>query len=269
VFWIATGCGSCLVLFVGFVLLLVGLPFLMSRGPVDAVRAQLQEIKSGQTEAAYGRLSSSYQEVVSREAFAGFVLRHPALKDNGDSTFLSRSIQNDRAELGGYLTAAGGEREDVRFRLEKEGGDWKVTAMEVGGEAPEKSVTAAATAAPTGLRIEPGEVQKRPEGDTIRVTIRVTASGFVVRPEEGKFTISLAEDVETLDPAGVRIDDLSRTDVQEFEGTTSLAQGAVATITTPLVMAGDSLPGAYTVRVTVRDRVGGGQATRDVTFELP
>jgi hypothetical protein len=97
----------------------------------------------------------------------------------------------------------------------------------------------------------------------------VTASGFAVRPEEGRFAISLAEDVETLDPSGVRIEELSRADVQEFEGPTTMAQGAVAPITTSLIMAGDSAPGMYTVRVTVRDRVGGGQATRDVTFELP
>jgi hypothetical protein len=269
IFWIATGCGGCLVLLVGFVLFLVGLPLLLSRGPVEAVRAQLAELKSGQTDAAYARLTSSYREVVSREAFAGFVLRHPSLKDNADSTFLSRSIQNDRAELGGYLVAAGGQREDARYRLEKEGGDWKVASIEVASEAPETAVTAAATAGPAGLRIDPEPVQKRPDGDTVRVTIRVTASGFAVRPEGGRFAISLAEDVETLDPSGVRIEELSRADVQEFEGPTTMAQGAVAPITTSLIMAGDSPPGTYTVRVTVRDRVGGGQATRDVTFELP
>jgi len=269
VFWIATGCGSCLVLLVGFILLVVGLPFLLSRGPVDAVRGQLKELKAGQTDSAYARLSSSYREVVSREAFTGFVLRHPSLKDNADSTFLSRSIHNDRAELEGFLTATGGEREQVRFRLEKEGGDWKIAAMEVASEAPEKTVTAAAVAPPTGLQIEPAGVEKRTDGDTIRVTIRVTASGFAVRPEGGKFTISLAEDVETLDPAQGRIEELSRSNVREFEGQTTLAQGAVATIATPLLLAKDSVTGTYTVKVTVRDRVGGGQATRDVTFELP
>jgi hypothetical protein len=269
VFWIATGCGGCLVLLVGFVLLLVGLPLLMSRGPVQAVRAQLSEIKSGQTDAAYARLSNSYREVVSREAFAGFVLRHPSLKDNADSTFLSRSIHNDRAELGGYLVAAGGAREEALYRLEREDGAWKVTAMEVANEAPEKSVTAAATAGPAGFQIDPEPAQKRLEGDNVRVGIKVTASGFSVRPEGLKFAISLAEDVETLDPAGVRIDDLTRPDVQEFEGMTTLAQGAVASLSTSLLVGKDSMPGTYTVRVTVRDRVGGGQATRDVTFELP
>jgi hypothetical protein len=269
VFWIATGCGSCLVVLVVLFLLLLGLPFLLSRGPVDAVRGQLREVKAGQTEAAYARLSTSYREVVSREAFAGFVLRHPALKDNADSTFLSRSIQNDRAELEGFLTGSGGEREQVRYRLEKEGGDWKVTAMEVASEAPEKTATAAAVATPTGLQIEPAGVEKRVEGDTVRITIKVTATGFQVRPEGGRFVISLAEDVETLDPAQGRIDELSRRDVQEFEGPTTLAQGSVATISTPLILAKDSVTGTYTVKVTVRDRVGGGQATRDITFELP
>jgi FHA domain-containing protein len=270
-FWIAIGCGGCLALVAGLFLFIVGGAYFMSKGPVDAVRSQLQEIKSGQTDAAYARLGSSYREVVSREAFAGFVLRHPSLKDYADSTFLSRSIQNDRAELGGFLTAAGGQREPVQYRLEKEGGDWRVSAMEVGGEAPESAVTAAATAPPAGgLRIEPAGVQKRPEGDTIRVTIRINASGFAVKPEgEGRFSISLAEDVETLDPSGVRIDELSRRDVQEFQGTTSLPQGAVAPIATPLILAADSVPGTYTVRLTVRDRVGSGQATRDISFELP
>jgi len=269
VFWIAAGCGSCLVALVGFILLVIGLPFLMSRGPVDAVRGQLHEIKAGQTDAAYARLSGSYREVVSREAFSGFVLRHPALKDNADSTFLSRSIHNDRAELEGFLTATGGEREPVRFRLEKEGGGWKIASLEVANEGPEKAVTAAAVAPSAGLQIEPAGVQKRTEGDTVRVTIKVTASGFAVRPEGGRFIISLAVDVETMDPAAGRIEELSRTDVQEFEGPTSLPQGAVAPLAVPLILAKDSVTGAYTVKVTVRDRVGGGQATRDVTFELP
>jgi hypothetical protein len=269
IFWIAAGCGGCLVVFVGFIMLVFALPFFMARGPVDAVRTQLGEIKAGQTDAAYARLSNSYREVVSREAFAGFVLRHPSLKDNADSTFMRRSTANTSAELEGYLTATGGERESVRYRLEVEGGQWKVTALEVANEAPESAATAAAVAAPAGLQIEPGPVEKRVEGDTVRVTIKVTASGFAVRPEEGRYIISLAEDVETLDPAGGRIEELSRTDVREFEGPTTLAQGAVATITTPLILARESVTGTYTVKVTVRDRVGGTQTSRDVTFELP
>jgi hypothetical protein len=48
-----------------------------------------------------------------------------------------------------------------------------------------------------------------------------------------------------------------------------MEEGAIANFTTKLTLAGDSAPGRYTVRLTIRDQVGGGAKTHEVAFDLP
>ena len=119
------------------------------------------------------------------------------------------------------------------------------------------------------MTIEPLAVDKRREGGTLRVTIRIQVTGFKVRPQGSLFAIELAEDVETIGPDGVVIEGLSRPDVERFAGNTSLATGAFASFTTNLTMDPKSVPGAYTVKLTVRDLVGGGQATHTAAIDIP
>src|SRR4029453_17857481 len=116
---------------------------------------------------------------------------------------------------------------------------------------------------------DPVDVQKSAAGDTIEVRLGTNVAGFDVRPEGGQFGIDLAVDVETVGPDGVRIDALSRDDVQRFQRTTSMEKGAVAPILLPLTL-DKSLPeGAYTVRLRVRDRVSGGEVSQEAQFRLP
>jgi FHA domain len=128
-FWIATGCCGCLTLGVLVVVLVVGGVFLASGEPVKAVRAQLTDIKAGRMDAAYNELSESYRAQLSREDFDGLVAQHPALKENGDSTFFSRSVSGDTAKLAGYLVSESGGREAVTYELVKEGGAWKISRI--------------------------------------------------------------------------------------------------------------------------------------------
>lgn len=259
------GCGGCLVAVLLLLGALGGAFYFMSKGPVDAVRAQLQQIRAGQHDAAYDRLAPRYREQVTPEAFAAFVARHPGLKDNADSTFLNRSVSGPSASLSGYLTAADGAREVASFELVRDRGEWKIARMEVGSDRPE----ALAAGGPRGLRIESVEAQKRAVGNTIEVAIGMNVTGFDVRPEQGQYAIDLAVDVETTGPAGERIEALSRDEVQRFRRTTSMETGAVAPITTTLTVDRSLPEGAYVVRLRVRDLVGGGQAAHQVTFALP
>jgi hypothetical protein len=175
-------------------------------------------------------------------------------------------IQNDTASLGGSLKADGGESEAASFKLVQQGGAWKITDIEVGGERPQNAIPDTGTGV---LTIEPQAVQKRREGGTLRVTIRIQVTGFKVRPEGSVFAIDLAEDVETIGPDGVVIEGLSRPDVERFAGNTSLPTGAVANFTTNLTMDPSSVPGTYTVKLTVRDLIGGGQATHAAAVDIP
>lgn len=274
--WIALGCGGALLVAVLVVILvvvgvvgggIVGLPFLLTRAPVEAAQAQLGDIKRGDLASAHGRLSAGYKAQVSREAFESFVARHPMLKDHTGVSFTSRSVHNDTADLAGALTAADGTKEAMSFHLVQEGGAWKVAGIEVAGDRLES--TRVRSGEPSVLKVETAEVQKRREGGTIKVAVKINVSGFHVRPEGDRFTIDLAEDVETTAPSGERIEALSRPDVQRFMGSTSFEEGAVASLSTPLILDRGSAPGQYRVRLTVRDLVGGGQATHEVTFQVP
>jgi hypothetical protein len=124
------GCGGCLLLVVLLFAAIGGGVFYATRGPVEAVRAQLAEIRGGRLDAAYDHyLSASYRARVSREQFAELIARHPALKSNADSTFTSRHIENDTARVSGSLTGSGGEKEPVAYGLVKEGGGWKIASI--------------------------------------------------------------------------------------------------------------------------------------------
>jgi FHA domain-containing protein/uncharacterized protein DUF4864 len=132
-FWVATGCCGCLILVVAVVALIGGAAFHMTAEPVAAVRGQLADLKGGNIDAAYARFSEDYKARVSREEFEVLVSRHAALRENTDSTFWKRSIENDQGTLSGVLTAASGAHETVNYRLIKEGGAWKIADIEFGG----------------------------------------------------------------------------------------------------------------------------------------
>jgi hypothetical protein len=269
-FWIASGCGGCLLLMVLAGGGIVGGIFMLTRGARDVVGEQIDDIKAGKMQEAYGRLSADLRSRVTPEAFAAFVERHPGLKANEDATFTNRSFRNDTATLGGTLTAAGGAKEDVRYDLVKEDGAWKVAEIVVGDESASGSaLIARARGAAAVLKLDRVEVAKRKDGALTRVVVSAEAAGFQVRPEDDSFVIDLALDVQTFGPDGALVEALSKADVQRLVQRTSLESGAVANVSTPLLLDPSTPPGSYAVRLTLRDLVGGGQVTQDARFEMP
>ncbi len=268
-FWVAIGCGS--ILLIGS-LIAGGIGFAVYKGyraiqaPAAEVKAQLADVKAGNLDAAYARLAPPYQSEVSKEAFQAFAAKHASFSQNADSSFSNINIQNETATLGGSLRSTGGESEDASFQLVHQGGAWKITDIEVGGERPQNAIPDTGTGVMT---IEPLGVEKRREGGTLRVTVRIQVTGFKVRPEGNVFAIDLAEDVETIGPDGVVIEGLSRPDVERFAGNTSLATGAFASFTTNLTMDPNSVPGTYMVKLTVRDLVGGGRIEHTAAVDIP
>jgi len=133
-FWIATGCCGCLLLGLVLSALIGGFAFHMTSDAVAAVRAQLADLKAGNLDAAYARFTDEYKARVSREEFEVLVSRHPGLRENADSTFWKRSVENARGEVSGMLTSTSGTREMVTYRLVKEGGAWKISDIEFAGQ---------------------------------------------------------------------------------------------------------------------------------------
>jgi hypothetical protein len=137
-FWIATGCLGCLGIVVLIAAVVAGGFYAMTRGPVDAVRGQLAEIKRGDLEQAYSRLSEAARARTSPEDFQRALVEHPALQQHGDALFGfpsgSVNVSNARAQVSGYLVAAGGAREEAAFELVREAGAWKIETIRVGGQ---------------------------------------------------------------------------------------------------------------------------------------
>jgi hypothetical protein len=275
-FWALTGCCGCLLLLLIGIGLVGGIAIFMTGDAVAAARGQLQQLKSGDIDGAYARLSGSAQARMSRQAFDSFVSRHPGLRENADSTFWSRSIMNDTAKLSGLLTSVSGRRERVTYELVKEGGTWKVSNIEVDGDTGGGASSTGGGgggggggSGGGGLSLQDTGVEKSAVTGGTAVTIKTQVSGFKVRPEGNAYAMDLAEDVYTIGPAGEAVPGLQQKEVERLRSTTSLEQGAIANFTTKLTLSGESPAGRYTVRLTIRDQVGGSAGTHEVVFDLP
>jgi pSer/pThr/pTyr-binding forkhead associated (FHA) protein len=136
-FWMVTGCCGCLVVGVLVVGGIVGAGFLATQAPASAVHSELAELRRGDLDAAYRRLSPELQAQLPPREFEQLVREHPGLGENKDATFWSRSVQNERARLSGVLTTRSGDVERATFELVKEGGEWRITSIRLGSDASE------------------------------------------------------------------------------------------------------------------------------------
>jgi hypothetical protein len=271
VFWIVTGCCGCLLL----ALLLGGgcVAFIaMATGDaVKVVRDQMDDLKAGNTDTAYGRMSQGYRARTSAGEFAAWADLHPGLKNNKDSTFWSRNVTGDKARLEGVLTPADGIPEPVTYELVKEADGWKIDEIKFKLEEP---AIKGQTSGPAGgnqstsLAIETVDMQKRPSDAGAEVAIKIRVTGFSVRPEGDSYRMDLAQDLETMGPGGERIPELSRVGLKTLNETTAQASGNSAEFDTNLTLA-QPKPGQYVARLTIRDLVAGDLKTHQVPFELP
>jgi FHA domain-containing protein/uncharacterized protein DUF4864 len=278
-FWVGGGCCGCLVLVLVLLGVIGGGAFYMTSGAVEAVRAQIADIKKGDLAAAYGRMSEEYRAQHSMEAFVAFVDRHPSLKENTDSTFLSRNVQNNTAHIAGSLTGAGGSTESVTYTLVKEAGGWRITDIQFGESPPtvdqgEGSTPVAAGGSRDGpvpgggsLRLETLSAEKSvdPPGHVIAIKLRATGFGTTGTADAPRADLVL--DLETRGPGGQRLPDLSRMELQTRDRLDGLSPPHVD-FDVSLTLR-DATPGDYVVRLTVRDQIGRDIKTQDISFTLP
>ena len=263
--WVLAGCCGCLLLGVLGFMGIFGMAFISTQPAAQAVQAMLSDAKAGRTEAAYARFGSAYQAKVSQGQFAAIVAATPVLGQNADATFMSRKVDNDMATLEGKLVAADKSEVPAVFRLKKEGGDWKIEEMLLNGEAPTAPSTGSDSCTPGsgsgGLTAEVTSLNKRRESDSIKVSIDFTVSGFQGRGG----TADLIEDVTTYGPDGGRLPNLSKDEIERYQGPVESAY----TFSTTLTMDPRNAAGNYRVSLTARDQVGGGTVTQEAVFEFP
>ena len=278
--WVGGGCCGCLVLVLVFLGVIGGGAYFMTSGAVEAVRAQITDVKKGDLAAAYGRMSEEYRAQHSMDEFVAFVDRHPALKENTDSTFMSRNVQNNTAHIAGSLTGAAGVTESVTYVLVKEGGGWRISEIEFADSPPTVDKGDGATpvaarnpsdgAAPGGggsLRLETLAAEKSADPPGYVIAIKLRATGFGTDGPADAPHADLVLDLETRGPGGQRLPDLSRMELQKRDRPDGLSPPQVDFDVS--VTLRDATPGDYVARLTVRDQIGRDIKTQDVPFTLP
>jgi hypothetical protein len=127
IFWIAIGCCGCLLLVGLLAAVIGGGAYVATKGAADAAHVWLADVRHGQgpeagmTEAFRSRITPEELQTITS-----------AITQSKDATFISRSVDNDRATLRGVLTGGRAPR-PITIKLLKEGGTWKVddVALEV------------------------------------------------------------------------------------------------------------------------------------------
>lgn len=278
--WIGGGCCGCLLLILLAIGVAVGFGVLSAKGAVDEIQAQLADLRAGQMEQAYARFTPDYQARVPFEDFQRLVSDHPSLSENKEGKFGpfqgSVAVNNDKATIEGVLVGPEDVRDKATYELVKADGKWRISdlTLEGSGNASAPPTTSPpptdAPPPPAGaeMRVETLSVGKEEVPGGVKVTIDVRVSGFSVRQEGGSYSMEVAEDLETIDPAGNRVDSLSREDIQTLRETLPSPQDNTATFQTVLTVL-EPPPGSYTARLTLRDQVGGGRAVHEIPFDLP
>jgi hypothetical protein len=270
VFWVAGGCCGCLLLLAILAGVIGGGVWFATSAIVDVVRAQIEDVKKGDMDAAYARMSEGYRSSNSREDFVALVEAHPSLRQNTDSTFSSRNVSNDTGTIGGTLTG-GGTTERVTYTLVKEAGAWKISGIEFpddpgGGAAPSASRGRSATGSGK-LHLETLATDKAADPPGHVVAIKVRATGFGTEGSGEALRCDLVLDLETRGPGGDRIPALSRMELQSRDRPDAFDPPHVDFDVT--VTLRDAPDGNYTARLTVRDQIGRDIQSIDVPFSLP
>jgi hypothetical protein len=127
-FWVAIGCCGCLLLVAALAGVIGGGVFMATKGAADAAHAWLGHVRQNETEQVAAGMTEAYRKRPTAEEVEAVT---NAIGQSKDATFLSRSVDNDRATLTGVLTG-GPSPQPIVIKLVKEGGTWKVDDVTIG-----------------------------------------------------------------------------------------------------------------------------------------
>jgi len=116
---------------------LVGLSWVRSQGAVSVVEAQLQAIRAGKVDEAYGLFSREYRAGISLPMFRRWLRRQTRLANVQNLQFWGRSVWGSTALLWGRFEDDLGHRYPVRYLLVREGGSWRIDRFQLASEAPD------------------------------------------------------------------------------------------------------------------------------------
>jgi hypothetical protein len=130
--WIGLGCGAVLLL--GMLGSTVFFLFLKkaTSGPEETIKSFLAAAGSGDFTTAHGYFSEALKQVQPLEQFTAQASAHQQLFQVQDTTFSSRSVSLEGAELSGTVTLTGGTQLPASFKLVMENGQWRLTSYQLG-----------------------------------------------------------------------------------------------------------------------------------------
>ena len=127
-FWVAIGCCGCILLVAALAGVIGGGVFMATKGAADAAHAWLGHVRQGETDAVAAGMTEAYRTRPTAEEVEALTR---AIGESKDASFLSRSVDNDRATLTGVLTG-GPSPQPIVIKLVKEDGAWKVDDVTIG-----------------------------------------------------------------------------------------------------------------------------------------
>jgi hypothetical protein len=86
-------------------------------------------IREGKTKEAYLSTAREFQAATPEDSFLAF-LKSSSVADYESATWSSRSLSNNIGELEGSIKTRGGGTIPIKLKLVKEGGEWRILAIE-------------------------------------------------------------------------------------------------------------------------------------------
>jgi len=114
---------------IGIVIFIVGiiiLAMMATKGIADVAENQLKAIREGDIIKAYSFTSKDFRSATTLEAFKKFVDAYPSLKNNKSVSFSSRETNNGLGTLVGTLKSVDNGTTPIEYKLVKENDEWKI-----------------------------------------------------------------------------------------------------------------------------------------------
>jgi hypothetical protein len=288
--WIAFAGVGCLLL----LLLLGGAGYFfftqLAKEEIEIVNQHLSAIQANDIDRAYSLCSSEFRSSTSREEFLNLVEQHPVLRNAKEFSSMNRSKEGGGTTvLKGTIEGKDGAKLPAEYQLIKEADGWRIQYIKLSPAGfavedskaeqktleqkpsqaqSESSAPQAAVPSPSDLEIQNVTVEKTPEPDRIIVVIKFQVINFVNDKAQGTARIHLIQDLSTVDPQGMKLEDLSKEGIKELIESGE-PEYTGADFTNTLTIPSSYPKGTYQAILTVHDKIGGGRTTGIAEFQIP
>lgn len=106
-------------------------PLYLKFGIKNVVEQHVLAIRSGKLDDAYALTAKRFRRITSKEDFSSFISRHEVLAENKEVSISAPRVKRNVGTIEGTATAKSGTAREIRFRLVKENGDWKIDAIHI------------------------------------------------------------------------------------------------------------------------------------------